>query len=652
MLINKQLYLNGVLVDLPPETVIAITVQDYNPLTPDTIRITYSNRIRIPFTALNTSTLQLLNNLKSTSQLYKTVIPARYVQNGIELIPNGYVKLFGTGTNYFDCALYNYGLDLFGKLGGRLLIDLDYKDVNGTVMTGAAGDFNKLSSGGGGFYAGKVTMAAADLGGNVVGYAAPNITIAQSLTYFGYQAMIEKILTQAGYSWDYGTFGLYDPAHATVNYRYSFLSVVQGNKVQLNAYSDRFRQSVEFLGQNSLDQVFSAGLGTSKVLFDTTIISCPFWNLASDRYEVTNADTASNYFLTNFKFDCAINLSAPGGTTARIMIFKNGGMIGFTTVGVGLTNTSVTATTTLKNGDYIEIFTDASNVINNITIKAGCSFFNNTSFGYSGAGYIYYNELLPEGVTQIEIIKDMLFRFGQIPKQQNNKIYFKYLSDIVNDQSNIIDWSDKRDPYTPDRLQFSLTQLAQKNTFRYTVSDDGVSDRYGEGQYLMDDGTLPLEKVSVSKIIASEDVVFNNLNWIKIPVMSTAVSNQEYAKDPGFRLASLRTSKSYESPVKYQGLAAMGGGGYYVANFTRSETGTSGLGWQNSFNEEYFRGSSSVLARFKNAKYVTRIYNLNDLDIQSIDPHKMIYDKGDFLIFPVIKNYIPGIATEVTLLKI
>lgn len=652
MLINKQLYLNGVLVDLPPETVIAITVQDYNPLTPDTIRITYSNRIRIPFTALNTSTLQMLNNLKSTSQLYKAVIPARYVQNGIELIPNGYLKLFGTGTNYFDCALYNYGLDLFGKLGGRLLIDLDYKDVNGTVMTGAAGDFNKLSSGGGGFYAGKVTMAAADLGGNVVGYTAPNITIAQSLTYFGYQAMIEKILTQAGYTWDYGAFGLYDPAHATVDYRYSFLSVVQGNKSILTAYSDRFRQSVEFLAQASTDQPFSAGISASKVLFDTTIIPCPFWDLVNDKYIVTNADTAANYFATNFKFDCAINLSAPGGTTARIMIFKNGGLIGSTTVGTGLTNASVTATSVLKNGDYLEIFTDATNVINTITIKAGCSFFNNTSLGYSGSGYIYYNELLPEDVYQLDIFKDMLFRFGQIPKQANNKITLKYLADIVNDQTNVTDWSDKRDPYTPDKLAFALTQLAQKNTFRYAVADDGVSARYGEGSYLLDDTTLQLEKIVTSKIIASEDVVFNNLNWIKIPIMSTAVSNQEYAKDPGFRLASLRTSKSYETPVKYQGLAAMGGGGYNVANFTRSEGGLPGLGWQNTFDGEYLRGGANVLNRFKNAKYVTRIYNLNDLDIQSLDPHKMIYDKGDFLIFPVIKNYIPGIATEVTLLKI
>lgn len=648
MLIDKQLYLNGILVDLPPDTVIALTIQDYNPLTPDTVRVSFSNRIRIPFTALNVATMQMLNNLKSTSQLYKTLIPARYVQNGVEIIPNGYIKMFGTGSNYFDCALYSSGLDLLSKLRDRQLIDTDYRDVNGARL--GAADFLRLSISGGMAYTGKVTLAAAELGGSVTSFAAPNVQIASAMTFFGYQALIEKIITQANFTYDYGSFGLFDPPHVASSPRYRFLAIAQGNKKYLTDYSDKFKKRVEFIAQNSADQPFPGGVA-SKVLFDTTVESSPFWDLVNDKYIVTNTDTALQFYITNFQVNCAVTLTGPGGSTARVMVYLNGAMIGFSTVPIGTTTVALNVTQALKNGDFVEVYVDSTNVLNGITVKAGITFSNNNTTG-GGVFYYYFNEFLPEGVTQLDLFKDMLFRFGQMPKYVNNKVYFKYIVDILNDQTNIIDWTSKRDLYTPESLQYSITQLALTNYYRYTIKEtDVLNSRYAEGFFSLDDGNLQAEKTTTSPVIASQDVYYNGLYWMKIPVMDPA-NNQTFKTEPGFRLANMRSSYAYEPPIKYDVAGPIGGGGYFVANFLKGDGGITGLAWDSIFNEEYIRGGTSFFSRLKNAKYTTRFYNLNDRDIQNLDPHKMIFDDGDYLMFPVIKNYIPGKATEVTLLKI
>ncbi|MFN7609395.1 MAG: hypothetical protein ACK5QX_00440, partial [bacterium] len=54
----------------------------------------------------------------------------------------------------------------------------------------------------------------------------------------------------------------------------------------------------------------------------------------------------------------------------------------------------------------------------------------------------------------------------------------------------------------------------------------------------------------------------------------------------------------------------------------------------------------------KNFKIVTRKYNLNDLDISTLDPHKLVFDNQEYFIVMEVKNYTPGRISTVKLFKV
>lgn len=664
----SQLFVNGIELDLTPGTVIPITIQDYNPLIPDQVKYSYSGRIRVPITQTNKSALNYLDNLGVVSSAYKARQPARFVQNGLELIPDGYVIYLGIKDNYFELAIYAGYLDLFAQLRDKMLTDLSYTDVNRTWTETDVDALRLEAEVAGGV--GKVFTLVVNYGKNMV-YAAPNIEYGVNNldgfvpVAFGYRQMLEKILTGAGYTFTWGK--LKDGTND--NLKFKSLAMLQrgyAGEHYLN-YTKKFNTSIEFSAANdAATAVIDLGNGVTQMLtFNTTKIPCAFWNVATaNKYVVANADTALNYYQAIIEYNATVWCNVASG--GEVSVYVNGVRIAALTVVLTINGDNAVvlnptkATSQFKNGDVVEI--RIKQIVANpvrITVRAFDSFTIKAADKWNGfhpVNYIYFNQLLPE-VPQLALFKDFLFRFGQIPKQVNKALTFRSLKDILNDTAvGNNDWTGKRDLSKFDEFGFSLTELAQTNNFQYKVSDQGGNNKYGAGTFLMDDTTLPLEKTTELLFSNTADGATLGLDCGQIPCQA-AGGGTVFASNPGFRLLLTRLNTAYEGQVLFV-VAGTPRTSYVVGGFTKPSTVNyyeRSLSFKNVLEEWYTETgapTTGFLQRLKNAKWVIRYYNLTDFNIATLDPHKMIQDGDQHFLFPKIFNYQTGVVSKVLMLKI
>lgn len=677
---TRELYINGLPVDLDPSFVIAITAQNWNPIEQET-SVTFTNKIKIGRTPANRALFQYIDDIKAVSNIYKSRLPARYVQNGIEVIPNGYVIIYGSADTYFDCAIFAGIIDIYSKLSDKWLTDLDYTDVNSSwsdadqdSKIGTANPFNYGGTGNG-TSVGKVFAAfigtqPASGSGNL-NLSGGNMQISPCLVFFGYQGMLMKIIEQAGYGWDVGL--LDDGAHATSDGRFKNLAICQGQpKGSLRDYSARFRKSITFSASVKGADFVSVNLGlngTATIPF-TTMVECPFWNVAvANKYVVAETRTALAYFSTNFYFFCQVKVDFG---TADVRILLNGAVMGG-----GLASASLGIGTTtniglygldqqLKNGDVVEVQVKQTSVNPcTITIRDGAAFYNQNAYSAVGT-YCLFNEFLPPDLTQLDLFKDFLIRFGQIPKEASGKMYFKSVQEILDSITNsfvpqtYIDWTNKRDPAHLDTIENELSNLAQVNTYKYQVETTDTPDSYLSGSFTIDDTRLPALKETTSFFKLLRDKMYENVIFSSFfEGLTATLGSFTTLTDIGTRLFTISQNTANEGPIKVGTAAARTT--FVKASETRGgESAGQGISYQNSLNARYTHALSGggldkttgFLNQLKNAKWVTRYYNLNDVDIYSLDPHKLIFDDGAYFMFPKVFNFVPGKSTKVRMLKI
>lgn len=681
----RRLYIEGVEADLDPETVIAVTIRTYSPITPGTIGVSYSNEFSLPLTNLN-RTLLGLPDIKSTDQTLKSNIAIRYVEDGVEIIPSGTLLVNTVSESKADCAIYSSGFDFYSAIKNLTLNDLDYTDINPLIIGSGSHSshliyeqiLNAEVGGGDGEY----FSAIVDLGNTIIDNGGQTEAVTYDLTtlptvdnwflplFFGYKQILQRIITQAGYSYDWGDL--------TSSDKFNNLAVMQaGYSDQMRLYySESFRDTVAFSALVDADETFTdIGNGSTRSLFFKNVVkSCDFYlpdpvGPGRSRYLVTNADTANEYFAMAFTFKGYFNKSSGSGDVAfylngvkqTAVSAPNG--INYQTLAAGVNYVDISYNDNLKDGDVVEVtFVQTAANPCSVTYYAGGEFAGecigvNEQLG--GAPTIYLNEILP-AINQLDMFKDLLIRFGRIPKFANGVVSFVSLKDTLDDVTGSIDWSSKRnlDAHSHDA---HLGELAQVNYLRHKVLDSGVSEGFRQGTFEIDDETLEEEgTLYTSPFAVSLDIPKQGIFCGKM-VAQEAYSADDFTRwsiDTGARLFLTRMNYDNEpsivlgtfpddTPVTSYVVAC--GGVVATSEFDRS------LGFDLSLREWYTTDgtlSTGFLERLKNAKWVTRYYNLIPADVYGLDPQKMIFDNGSLFLFPTLKTFVSGKLTEVTMLKI
>lgn len=126
---DKRLYIGDDLVQLAPDTVVAMTLQVADVADISSRNGNYTNRISVPFTPINDTIFKLARVLQSNSEKPYRKLDAKYVLDGIEVMPNAYTILDQAADSYL-MTLYSGNANFFALLDGLSLRDLDLSDLN------------------------------------------------------------------------------------------------------------------------------------------------------------------------------------------------------------------------------------------------------------------------------------------------------------------------------------------------------------------------------------------------------------------------------------------------------------------------------------------------------------------------------------------
>lgn len=119
-----RLVINGIDMDLKPDTVIAITLQVNDIASVDDRQSNFSNTFKLPATQHNIEALGFSTNMAAQSTVPYTKMVAQYYQNGVQVIKNGFAILEQSGDD-IEVTLYDGNVSFFDLIAGLKLSDLE-----------------------------------------------------------------------------------------------------------------------------------------------------------------------------------------------------------------------------------------------------------------------------------------------------------------------------------------------------------------------------------------------------------------------------------------------------------------------------------------------------------------------------------------------
>jgi hypothetical protein len=125
-----ELYVNDILIDLPNNYLIALSyaVNTFTDL--KSVQGNISNSIDLPNTARNRAALGFPDDMNFNGQsLIRRKQPCRYVQNGVDVIPQGNLRIIGAAKGVLKIVISSGNTDFFDLLTGKLR-DLDFSEYD------------------------------------------------------------------------------------------------------------------------------------------------------------------------------------------------------------------------------------------------------------------------------------------------------------------------------------------------------------------------------------------------------------------------------------------------------------------------------------------------------------------------------------------
>lgn len=661
---NKTLlYVNETLVDVPEVFTFATSIKRLEVGDLAGRWTSYTNSLRLPWSPANQKLFGFTWNEKTGATVQYSKLPAKLIQNGVEIIPDAICWVLSCDAAGVSVAIYDNSTTIFSTVSGKKLNRLSH--IADSAWNASDIDTARTST------TGKIA-AILDWGKNGAGTI---YNSAYFLPSFFYHDFIKQILQQTGLT-----------LSGTVLTDQTFLDLVVPYGLPKFEYPSSVNQDYIFsVAKNSIDKNINiaadAGSPSTEVIqidYDTQNPPSTYQGAArifdTSTFKATVPNTGSNnaWLIAEIRGSVYLNVNSwnPGDIfrfTIRVRD-KNGTLVSSSTADIDYTTWGAAPvlgvnvafpllTTALRDGDQIDMTVgtlvgSGSGAITIAMRRATTSPYTNinltTPSGTVSLSSVRWQLLLPD-VLQSDILKDFFIRFGAVHNQKGGILYLKTIKEITEDTQNAADWTGKRTA-DPDQINYSPSTYAQSNLFNYTedsgagIEPDenaGAASMYTYNKVLTGERvvyTAPFEAVrdsTVNSVLAALVRVYDSA--------STSIS--DFKKEPGLRLLTLRAKAGGEPNITFNAIARSD---YKVANFLYA-TGSKDTRWTYFLNKYY---GPVFMKSLQNLRLVTRKYNLNELDVAYFDPHKMIYDDGSYFLVSQIRNFIPGIPVQVELMKI
>lgn len=484
-----QLYLNDQLVDLSDDNPIALTFQINNLAEVQNQQGNTSNQFKLPLTQNNRRILGYPDDITFCDNTPYTQLPARYIVNGIEVMPNAIAEIQQVDDDFADVVLLSGNVDFFDAIDGKLYDMGDSTTTYGIPKLWAQYDHpwtidtiygcQQKTDG--------WIWPIVDYGQiSATDFTQP-INVRQMRPGFFMHTAVDLLCQLAGYKAS-GPL-LQDPLYKKLIVQFANDSFEHGTDYQNTVNPDGFSTT------SGMDKVFPAGSPASGNLYFTPALHFPDGvNYTADKYLQGTVTLAFDCIMQGHPGDfsnkdtspvtISINLRDADGnknvTSATIdfdqdnhqYIRGDGGSLVWQET---FTNQKLTYDVDLSPGMVINInYQTQNSQRTNWIFKAGASL----SFVPTNQNVLYTQQVQCErifpDVSQKDLLKDTLQRFGIICQTDtNNKtIHFASLKEIVNNIPNAKDWTQKV-VNQGKQVNYQLGNYSQKNWLRYKF-DQGV----------------------------------------------------------------------------------------------------------------------------------------------------------------------------------
>ena len=627
----KLLYVEDQLVDLYATTVIAQTLQVFDPGRLGSIVTNYTASIKAPRTRTNELIFGFLTS-KTKSNVPYTSLSCRYFENGLPIIRNARIVITEVNEQEYSFTIYSGPWGFFEQISLKTLWDLNFTDLNSAFTQSDRDGYRNTVTG--------IVQALVDDGRLVQDQisSAPTIENQGSrlkCPQIYYHTVIEKIFQGFTTSGDIFTNDVFKKLVIP-------LSVI---------YKDPdFYESKQFQAAALGDQVIINPTTEVNVIFDRNVKqgSDNFYDGVSE-YVVSNADTASRYFLMVFRTTLVLEVT---GGTVDIKIEATGySPVSELNVGSGtyeLFGNNISLG--LKDGDVVKVTIVANTGTPTVEVLSGVFYTQNFQtieddelLANITEDYVYFQKLF-ERRTLLDFLRDFCVKFGVQITQINNTLHVNTLNKILDIRTGP-DWTDKRDK-GPERIKYLFSSYARTNKFTYQNDTDftpTLTDDYGKGEF-----EIPNENLKEATTIYPS--FWSTLEMVSTFGVFMAKLNLEpdlanYLRMPGERMFLVREPYATEPPVLYDAIDRTD----YLIGYWFDPNQDYDMSWQ--FFSDTF--SQKFIDRcLRKVRLIERVYNLSDVDIYGFNQQEPIWDNGERFLVTKILNRVSGKTVKVELLKI
>jgi len=651
---HAELYVNDILLDLPTDSLIALSYA-VNTLTDlKSVQGNISNSISLPDTANNRRALGYPEDLNfNGASVIRKKQPCRYVQNGVDVIPQGNLRIVGASKGSLKIVISSGNTDFFDLLTGKLR-DLDLSAYDHTW------DFNTVINSrlntDGYIYPiinyGNISNNTADVHGQAIypGEMRPAVFV---------KTVVDAIIKQAG---TLDSSGISIPAGYTLNNQILADPVTAPiyNNLILPFSSDKFIHSQRYTNLNSGNNLDYTQTNPLDWIGQNNgqKIPIPFNNNASG---ITPSHYDGYYWTAPQIMTVDIRASFP-----HINIVRRN--TGSSVSGIYMKFYRVPAGSTDPFNDANKIYEpqnlgfddnvdsghsrdilNFSMAINGVAVYPGdrlVAAFETAGYGggtdvhiYPGAELtiklnsenVLYGEqiqiesVLPD-ITTADFLKFIQFFFCAVIQTDNiNKtVNIVPFGHIIQNLPLAVDWSDK---ITNDGEDFDVQigDYCQQNEAKWKHDDTVSPDTYGNGSFYLPDENLDLYQDIYDLPFAAsfEQLVLGGFNTTfinKIPDLNALDQNglifSTQTEDRILLLNKVDATISYRDPSTPTAI-----NGSIPFTYFTSTSGGADLTLKSIFANHY----GDLVNVLSDQRKLTCYLMLNEMDIQQLDFFKPVY---------------------------
>lgn len=634
-----ELFLDGYRVELG-NAAIAKTYQINDLAEIENQQTNFTNRFQLPDTPYNVKLFEQLGIPGNTSRKAYQRIPAKLVEDGIELMSKGYATI-KSYNGYYDVVIYDGNISLAETLKGKRINDLDYSALNHalSIDTFKASLDNDYQDG--------YIHALADFG--KIGYYHFNVDYNPGAIFIAW--LWDKIFATSGISYKGISTAQYpNGVFSKPKFLNSVVTPVRGFEVSL------VPDSSIMIGSANTEYLFVNGsMSESGIQLDTQ------FDFQTPSLTSLISFQPDNELRFNYDGLCKLNISASLDFYSDTQVEQFQMSISIRLNGYEIFNlyeghlSVIDQTIQVKLGDVLTVHVNADVYPVNIQGSEYGWYSLNANANLSFTQTIIQNEIdyktiMPDK-SQLEFVKDIMQRFGLLFRKVRNKDEFEFIEieELLNNRANAEDWSDK---FISRSESYEVGEYARKNRFAYEY-DEGV-EAFADGIMSVDNEIIEGEKTLFTSIFRASKVSrkINNINVYSIPLWEKKEDSDGTVtyeiKDDSFRIFEI-TRRQATVYIKQD-----------VSSNTVSIPDTPGddvpfldfslCNYQNYVNT-FFRTFNKVL---DNSNKIDAEILLDPVDVYNLDFFRLKYIEqlGRYYYLNKVSNFKNGKTTKCELIEV